>query len=134
MHVSAVAQMILKQPCLLLAPHITPFVFTLYTKNEYMIDHIPIKMVNGKEIKILSVCNGYAFSPKLTIINSMMSMVFTIALFVWKCQWISNFWYICSVGVVALLLFFFLGVLGYKMVDGFDKDQQLYKCMEHNIK
>ena len=64
----------------------------------------------------------------------MMSIVFTIALFVWKCQWISNFWYICSVGVVALLLFFFLGVLGYKMVDGFDKDQQLYKCMEHNIK
>ena len=56
-HIKAIVQMLLKQPCLLLAPHITPFAFTLNTENEKIIDDVPGTLKNGETVKFLSVSN-----------------------------------------------------------------------------
>ena len=122
--------MLLKQPCLLLAPHITPFAFTLNTEDEKIIDEIPGTIKNGKMVKFLSVCNGYTFSPKLTIINTIMSIILTMAVGFGKSPWISSIWQISFV-VVAMSLFFIFGILGYKWVGGLYEGD--LPCMEHGV-
>ena len=131
-NIGAVAQMIVKQPCLLLAPHITPFFFTLDMDKETMIDNIPTTMINDKEVKMVSIGASYAVSSKLTIINSLLSMIFAIALLAWKSQWVSDFWHIFFVTIVALVIFFFVGFLGYVEVDGLYKGD--LPCVEHDQK
>ena len=83
MHIGVVAKMILKQPCLLLSPLITPFFFTLNTENEKIIDDIPLKVTNSKSSKYVSTSTGYSLSSPLSIINTAISVVSSSALFSW---------------------------------------------------
>ena len=129
--IGAVAQMILKQPCLLLAPHITPFAFTLNTENEKIIDDVPGTIKNGEMVKFLSVCNSYKFSPDLSVINTIVSMILTMAVFAWKSPWITSFLQIFFMVVVALALFFVVGILGYKWVGGLYEED--LPCMVHGV-
>ena len=43
--------MISKQPCIILAPHITPYFFTI--QKICVSDKVPVEMVNGKKMKTL---------------------------------------------------------------------------------
>jgi hypothetical protein len=96
-----VGNMILKQPSLILAPHITPFFFTLDEVKIY--DMVPVKVVNGKNMKCLSCIGTFAFSRTLTKVNALLSMSFSVALLSWKGHWVRR-------SVVDIMFSIFMGV------------------------
>ena len=128
-----VVQMILKQPCLLLAPHITPFFFTLDDGDIKFGE--TLHKTDGKKHEYLRTysCHGsYSLSPNLTVINSGISMIFTLSIFSWKSQWVSNFWHVFFVVAIESFLFLVVGIWGYKTINGLYKGQMI--CIEHGKK
>ena len=123
--------MILNQPCLLLAPHITPFVWSLNTDDEKIIDNIKETIVDGDRVKMMSVCTSYAFSPKFTVINATVSMIFSTIVFAWKTQLFSDSWNISfvTVSTIVIIFIFFIGIQGYNWVGGLYRD---LPCVEHD--
>ena len=83
-------------------------------------------------VKVDSVCTSYAFSPKLTVINSVMNIICSIVIFAWKGQWVSSFWHVFFLIVFALLIFFVIGILGYYIVGGLYRGN--LPCVEHDLK
>ena len=107
MHFGIVAQMILKQPCLLLSPLVTPFFFTLNVDEEKIIDDIPSNTINGKIIKKMSTYSSYALSPRLSVINSIISIIFSSGLLLWDNPSDAVFFYLwyCIFGLSFFLLY-----------------------------
>ena len=62
--VLAIGDMILKQPIVIISPHIMPFFFTLTDIKIY--DMVPVNVENGKHMKSLSCIGTYSYSPTLT--------------------------------------------------------------------
>ena len=124
----AVANMLLKQPSLILAPHVTSYFFTL-SDDVRIADTVPAKLVNRKNMKNLSCIGNYSFSPKLTAFNAILTSMFTVVLLSFKCYWITNGWEIFFTGLVAICLLR-AGFMGYKYIDGL---YNLSECIEHNI-
>ena len=129
MHFGIVAQMILKQPCLILSPLITPFFFTLNTDSEKLIDHIPPKVINGKMFKTMSASTGYSMSFRLSIASSIMSVLLSLALFLWKSKFGSST-LVLYLGICAIFTIW-VYVWGYT-VFGRSYDGNL-ACVEHDV-
>ena len=141
---NAVADIILKQPSLILCPHITPFLFTL--GDMKLVDTQPENVINTLEIihqgdqypikertKYLSCMGTYSLSGKLTVTNALLTAIFTTILLSWKGHWIDSVWqtFFCIFIVFAIILFF--GGL-YICLPGSEDLSSLSECIEHSAK
>ena len=136
--VKAITDIILKQPSLILAPHITPFFYTLGeieiidTVSARPTQRITIApgspIMQKQNAKYLSCIGNYTFSPSLTIVNVIISTVFTLSLLFWKCHWITNGWQIFFSIFVATCIWV-VGLIGYKLIGGLSGEA---KCKEHS--
>jgi hypothetical protein len=77
-----VLYMILKQPCMMLAPLITPYCFTI--GKIQVSDHLPVKIINEKKIKTLPCYGSYKCSKKVSRLNLILNMCFTLSILCWK--------------------------------------------------
>ena len=135
--IKAVTDIILKQPSLILAPHITPFFFelsdieiidTLAVQSSHRITISPgSPLIQKKKTKYLSCIGNYAFSPRLTAVNVIISIIFTLSLLFWKSNWITNGWERFFSIFVAICIWV-VGLIGYKMIGGLTGNA---KCLEH---
>ena len=124
-NIGAIIDIISKQPSLILAPLITPFVFTL---NEiHICDLQPIKLIKGKRMKSLCCIGRYSYSEKFTFINTICCTISTISLLCWKGEWISNtleaIFIVCSA-----MLMLRLGIFWFRKIGGL---KSIFTCTKH---
>ena len=125
---NAVANIIFKQPSLILAPHVTPFFFTL--GDVKLVETKPTKMVNEETIKYLSCMGSYSLSGQLTVTNAVMTSLFTAILLSWKGYSISSAWQIFFCITIAILIIVCFGGM-YICLPGNDL-KSIAECIQHN--
>ena len=123
------SNMIMKQPSILLAPHITPYMFTI--EKLYILEKSPARMINGKWTKKNLDCYGsYVYSEGYTLLNVVFTMTGSVGLICWKGHWISNGWEIFGSIIVAILIFIF-GLLLHIGTE--DYRERRRRCPEHDL-
>ena len=121
---SYLINMIVKQPAILLAPHITPFVFTM--KKIYIVDKIKARDVDGKKQKTLSCYGSYGWTERFSFLNVLITMTGCVALLSWKAPWITEGWKIFASAIGILIL----GMIIYLFERDIKKSQE---CPEHHL-
>ena len=138
LYINTIVQMILKQPCLLLAPHLTPFFFTLNIGNAKLVDDISIyRIEDGNRKKRVSICISYLTSLTYTFLNSFLSMILMWACFIWNGKSQANPYYYPFIGLASM--FFLIGFFScgfwciYRHEPSFHKLRKDLYCVEHEI-
>ena len=128
----AVGDMILKQPCIVLSPHITPFFFTLGDIKIY--DMVPINLENNKYMKSLSCIGTYSYSPTLTKLNAIISIIFAVSVICWKGVWVRGNVVNIIFSIFVSILLFYLGrfLLDYVEKKSARKFGENEECIKHN--
>ena len=137
-----IMHMTMKQPSVLLAPLITPFVFTM--EGTKVSDKVPAKIIKEKNMKTLSCYGTFEWDARATAVNLAMSAVFTVLLLSWRSPWIDNGWKIFGSFIIAAIIlclgFVFWGALlslEEKNEDDdlfFELDIDQRECVTHQIK
>ena len=132
------SRMILKQPIVLMAPLVTPFTFTVETRND--ISSIKLDLDNGKVVETLSNSGSFRLSASYTGINFLITGISASIAIIWKSnllwghlQW--GLWGFLEYAIMATLLAFTL--LGCLLVSLFRYSFSLYgtdTCIKHELK
>ena len=121
-------KMVWRQPSLILAPHLTPFMFTI--EKVYVTDRNLVKIVNERKMKKLSCYGSYILSERYTWANIVATMVFTVSLLIWKGYWITDGHQTFIALIMAVLTLTVMGLLfKFFLRKGMVADP---KCLQHN--
>ena len=108
-----ITNIIAKQPSIIMAPHITPFIFTLGKMK--ITDAMPTTEVNGKTMKELPCYTTYGVCVS-SILNFIVLIISTSAAICWKDNWIIGGWKVLFV----LLMVFGLPIMMYIVYGSID--------------
>ena len=97
-----IGNMILKQPCIILAPHVSPFFFTL--GEIYVIEKPVIVTADENYVVPLDCFGTYSVSQFLTCVNSIVSFTFMIILICMKGYWITDGWKVVTCVTTAFII------------------------------
>ena len=82
LHLRDVAYIILKQPAMILAPHITPFVFVLERFQD--IDTKLVDTPATSKVKLLSCLGNFSVSWKFSCLNVVVTQIFLLSIVFWR--------------------------------------------------
>ena len=121
--------MILKQPCIILAPHVSPFFFNL---NQIEVFEKPKIIADDGSFVVPLKCFGtYSVNTKLTQVNMILSFIFTGALICAKGYWITDVWQAVSC-VFVLLVIMVVGFVGVTTTHEKFETKKLHEiCIKH---
>ena len=113
----------------MLAPHITPFTFTI--EDIYVSDQEPAKIVDGKQMKSLSCYGTFECELVSTGVNVALSTTFTVLLLAWKSPWISDGWKIFGSIIIAAMITVFGSFFWLFFNDEEDMMETQVICIKH---